>query len=57
MQKFPGKLIVTLTPDLIEDDIRKFIDARLDSLPKLRNLEGSLKCLIRDTLLSDAHGM
>ena len=57
VQKFPGKLIVTLTPDLIEVDIRKFIDARLDSLPKLRDLEGSLKCLIRDTLLSDAHGM
>ena len=57
IEKFPGKLYLSLTPNLIEPDIRHYIQTKLESLPKLRLLDNDLKAFIQDRLISDANGM
>ena len=47
IQKFPGKLNFSLSPEVIEPDIRHFIETKLESLPKLRLLDNDLKTLVQ----------
>ena len=57
MKDSPGTLTLSLTPDFMAPHIRQYIESKLESSPKLRNLDVQMKTSIAETLLANANGM